>query len=233
MKYFKTGEIATVESYSYGHLRAQAFFGLEFKPKKGFRSTFQTINPKTGKANKIKFGTYAPLMIMIEKENGHISYIGGDFNGSEAINRDAKTVFDNFDLFTPEQIEYFYLHILLMLKVEARAMVVYCGADFEKVKPILNPIIDICVQGTKTKTNLFDKINIEIQALNACKVPGFNPFRVVEYADVTANKLNNPVVTQISDHDKRNGETIETVQAGENVKVLVNNTLGYYNVKES
>jgi hypothetical protein len=31
----------------------------------------------------------------------------------------------------------------------------------------------------------------------------------------------NPVVTQISDHDKRNGETMETIQAEESTKALI------------
>lgn len=231
MKYFKTTEKAETNNYPYGYLRTTAFFSLEFKPKKGFRSMFQTINPKTGKLNKPKSGTYSPLMLMVEKENGHFSYIHGDFNGAEAINRDSRIVFEHFDLFTPEEIEYFYLHIIVMLKVEAQAIVTYCGADFEKVKPILTPIIKIACEGAKTKANLFDQIKIDIEALNACKVPDFNPFRVTRYDDVLENKLNNPVVEKISDHDKRNGETLETVQAEENVKVLVNNTLGYYEVK--
>lgn len=231
MKYFHTSEKAEVKNYPYGYLKTSAFFSLEFKKNKGFRSVFQTINPKTGKLNKPKYSTYSPLLLMIEKENGHISHISGDFNGAKAINRDAKLVFEHFDLFTPEQIEHFYLHILLMLKVEAQSMVIYCGADFEKVKPILDPIIKIAVEGAKTKGNLFDKIVLDIEALNACKVPDFNPFRVVRYDDVLENKLNNPVVEKISDHDKRNGETVETVQAEENVKVLLNQTLGYYEVK--
>lgn len=231
MKVFKTNEKAEVKSYPYGHLRTSAFFSLEFKPKKGFRSVFQTINPKTGRVNNPKQGTYSPLKLMIEEDNGHISYMYGDFNGAEAINRDSMKVYENFDYFTPQQIEFLYMHILLMLKVEARAMVIYCGADLDKVKEVLNPIIDIVVEGIKSKVNLFDKIKIDLEKLNACKVPDFNPFRVVEYKNAVENKLNNPVVTQISDHDKRNGETIETIQAEENVKILVKDTLGYYQVK--
>jgi len=127
-------------NYPYGYLKTTAFFSLEFKKSKGFRSVFQTINPKTGRINNPKTGTYSPLMVMIEKENGHFSYIHGDFNGAEAINRDARFVYEHFDLFTPEQIEYFYLHILLMLKVEAQAIVTYCGADFEKVRLIMMQI---------------------------------------------------------------------------------------------
>jgi hypothetical protein len=229
MKTFKTTDKTEVGNYPYGYLKTTAFFSLEFKAKKGFRTVFQTVNPKTGRLNKAKYSTYSPLILMTEDEKGFVSYIYGDFNGAEAINRDAKIVFDNFDFFTPEQIEYFYLHILTMLRVEAIAIVNYCGANFDNVKPILEPIIKICVEGLKTKTNLFDKIIIDLEKLNACKVPGFNPFRVVKHENILNEGMDNPIVEQISDHDKRNGETIETIQAGENVKVLLKNTIGYYN----
>lgn len=231
MKMFKTTEKTEVKNYPYGYLRTSAFFSLEFKPNKGFRSVFQTINPKTGRINKPKYSTYAPLMIMKE-DNGFVSYIGGSFNGAEAINKDSRTVFENFDLFTPAEIKHFYQFIFMMLKVEAQVIVTYCGADFEKVKPVLQPAVDVCIEGIKNGGNLFDKIIIDIDLLNSCRIEGFNPFRVVTYENVTQNKLNNPVVEKISDHDKRAGETIETVQAGENVKVLLNQTLGYYEVKQ-
>ena len=228
MKYFKTTERAEVNNYPYGYLKTTAFFSLEFKSGKGFRSVFQTINPKTGRINNPKRSTYSPLMIMVEKENGHIGYICGGFNGDEEINKTCQIINEHFDLFTPEQIEHFYLLVLGSLKAEAKAMVIYCGADFEKIKPILDPIVEIAVRGLEEKTNLFNEIVIDIEALNSCKVPGFNPFRVTEYKNIVTEGLNNGVVTQISDHDKRNGETIETVQNEENVKSLVRMSLGYY-----
>jgi len=232
MEYFKTNEKQEVKDYPYGYLRTSAFFSLEFRAGKGFRSVFQTVNPKTGGLNKPKYSTYSPLMLMVrEEDNGHVNYVYGHFNGAKEINRDSKTVFEHFDLFTPEQIKHFYTYLIFMLKVEIRALVSYCGADLEKVTPVLAPAINIAVEGIKTGSNLFDKVVINVEALDACKVPDFQPFRVVKYQEVTENKLNNPVVTQISDHDKRDGETLETIQAGENVKVLVKNTLGYYEVK--
>jgi len=232
MEYFKTNEKQEVKDYPYGYLRTSAFFSLEFRAGKGFRKIFQTIDPKTGKLNNPKKGTYSLLMLMGKDDHGHITYAYGHFNCAEAINRDCKIVFENFNLFTPEQIKHFYSCVLMMLKVEARALVSYCGADLAKVASVLNPVMSIAVEGIKTGSNLFDKVVIDIEKLDACKVPDFQPFRAVRYEDVTENKFNNPVVTKISDHDKRDGETLETVQAEENVKVLVKNTLGYYEVEK-
>lgn len=232
MKFLSTSEKVEVKSYPYGSLRTSAFFSLEFNRSKGFRTVFQTVNPKTGRLNNEKKGTYSPLIFMIEKEDNFISYQSGSFNGVEALNRDSKLVYENYSLFTWEQIEHLYLHVILMLKLEANSLATYCGSDLEKIKTIIGPVIDVCVSGLKTKENLFDKIYLDVEAINSLKVKDFKPFRAVEYDNVVENKMNNPVVTQISDHDKRNGETIETIQAEENVKVLLNKTLGYYKTKE-
>jgi hypothetical protein len=63
-KFFPTTHKAEVNSYPYGRLKATAFFGLEFKRGKGFRTTFQTINPKNGKLNAVKNSTYSPIFVM-------------------------------------------------------------------------------------------------------------------------------------------------------------------------
>jgi hypothetical protein len=224
MKYFKTTDKAEVNNYPYGYLKTTAFFSLEFKNKKGFRSVFQTVNPKTSRINNPKKSTYYPLIIMIEKDNGHIGYIYGGFNGADEINKTCKVINEQFELFTKEQIEYFYINILSSLKIETIAIIQYCGADLKNVIPIIEPIIKIVSNGLKTGENLFNQIIIDIDKLNSCKVPDFNPFRVTEYSDVIKNGLNNPVVTQISDHDKRNGETLETIQHEENLKSLLRNS---------
>jgi hypothetical protein len=56
--YYHTTKKAIVDSYPYGRLRATAFFSLEFKKGKGFRSVFQTINPKNNRLNAPKYSTY-------------------------------------------------------------------------------------------------------------------------------------------------------------------------------
>lgn len=47
------------DDYPYGRLRCTAYFWIEFKPNKGFRSGFQTINPKNNRLNAPKYSTYS------------------------------------------------------------------------------------------------------------------------------------------------------------------------------
>jgi hypothetical protein len=185
----------------------------------------QTINPKTGRINNPKKGTYYPVILLTKSETGFVSSIHLSFNGAEEFNKNIEVMYQNFDKFTPEQIKHVYTHCLMMLKVETIAIVQYCGADLQAVKNILHPSVMATAEGLKTGANVFNQMKIYAEALNACKIPNFNPFRVTEYNDVLKNKLNNPVVTQISDHDKRNGETIDTIQAEESAKAVIREVL--------
>lgn len=181
-KFFKTTEKAEVDSYPYGRLKTTAFFGLEFKAGKGFRTTFQTINPKTGKLNAVKVSTYSPIVVMYEDTaTNHIKYKSFDLYGEEGINEASIFLRDNYNLFTPEQIKDICGSIFVRLKAGAKAMVVYCGADFEKIKPIIQPAINAVIEGIKTGANVFDSVSIDIDALNSCKVPDYKPFKVTSY----------------------------------------------------
>jgi hypothetical protein len=184
MKTYKTTETATVNNYPYGNLKTSATFGIEFKQGKGFRTTFQTINPKTGRVNNPKKSTYSPVIFMYEAENGHIKHRHLDFYGAKGINADCQTMFENFDLFTTEQIKDIYAHVFMKLKVEAKALCVYCGADFEQVKPILESSVNAAAEGMRTGENLFNQICIDIEALESTKVPDYQPFKVTSYGIV-------------------------------------------------
>jgi len=64
---------AKSDNYPYGRLRCQAKWWVEDNGKKGMRSCFQTINPKTGRVNAPKKGTYSPVVILVKNpENNHI-----------------------------------------------------------------------------------------------------------------------------------------------------------------
>ena len=181
-KFFKTTEKAEVNSYPYGRLRTTAFFGLEFKKGKGFRTTFQTINPKNGKLNAVKNSTYSPIFAMYEEaETGHIKYLSFDMYGEEGINKAAEFMRDNYELFTTEQIQDICASIFMYLKAGTKAICIYCGADLEKVKPIIDPAVKAVAEGIKTGANIFDRVKIDIDALNSCKVEGYNPFKVTTY----------------------------------------------------
>lgn len=225
MKKFKTTETATVDNYPYGYLKTQATFSLEWKKGKGFRTVFQTVNPKNGRINAPKKSTYSEVLLMVEKDNGHISYTGCGFNGRDAMEKGLKFMAENFEYFTEEQIKDIYLHIALMLRVDLQAIVAYCGANLETVKPLYLPSIEKALKGAKEGGNIFETIAPDFEAIEAAKVPDFQPFRKVEYANILSEGLSKPVVTQISDHDKRDGETIETIQAEETAKALIREVL--------
>jgi len=118
MNTIKTSEKVAVENYPYGfRLKTTLFDTIEFKPKQGYRHVTQTINPKNGKLNKPKAGTYAALMVRVYDENNHIKTISFDFNGAKEMNRASKFVNEHFDMFTAEEIKYIYSQRLSSAKL--------------------------------------------------------------------------------------------------------------------
>jgi hypothetical protein len=178
MKFLPTNHKAEVTEYPYGRLRTSAFFGLEFKKGKGFRTTFQTINPKNYRLNAVKNSTYSPIMAMYEAENGHIKYVSFNLYGIEEINKAAQFMYKNFNLYTPEEIEHIASLFFVHLKASAKAIVIYCGANFEAIKPILDPAITAAVKMIKDpKTNIFDSLAVDLEKYEATKDPNFKAFR--------------------------------------------------------
>jgi hypothetical protein len=174
-QYLKTTETATVNNYPYGRLQATVTFSLEFDKKKGFRTVFQSINPKNGRLNAPKKSTYGHLIVQTNTD-GFISSEHHSFNGVKEMNKACKFIAENFDLFTPEQIEYFYIMALAYSKVSMKAAHIYTGASIEALKPIFEPAIKAAMEGCNTKANTFDKIVIDEQAYEATKDPNFEPF---------------------------------------------------------
>jgi len=182
-KLFPTSEKFTVDSYPYGRLRCSATFGVEFKPGKGFRTTFQTINPKTGRVNAVKHSTYSPIIVMYEEQaTKHAKFVHFDFYGDEGINKAAAFLYVYFDLFTPEQIKDICSNLFVHIKASVKSRVIYTGADFERLKPIFQPAIDAVVEGFKTGANIFDRVKIDAAAADECKQPDFQPFKVTHYS---------------------------------------------------
>lgn len=73
-----------VEDYPYGFtLRTHIRYWVETHPKLGDRFCSQTMNPKTGKWNKPKKGTYSLIVVLVKnEENGYITQtvLGRDRN---------------------------------------------------------------------------------------------------------------------------------------------------------
>ena len=87
---------ARTDDYPYGRLRCTAKWWIEDNGKKGMRVCFQTINPKTGRINAVKKGTYSPVVVLFREEStGHF------VNESVSPYSDAKDLMafvEKFDL---------------------------------------------------------------------------------------------------------------------------------------
>ena len=180
---YETGAKLETNNYPYGRLRCTAFFSVEYNGNKGSRTTFQTINPKNGRLNKPKHSTYYRVILPMMESNGHYSYCGYlDFNGSEAINKGLYFMSDFFELFTPEQIKSIALDIIAMSKVNAKAMVIYAGSEWEQLKPLIEESIKTLCKIANEGENLFLSCLLDIQKIEATKKPDFNPFKVTTSA---------------------------------------------------
>lgn len=179
---YSTGDKISTDNYPYGRLRCTAYFSVEYN-KKGMRSVFQTIDPKTGRLNKPKNSTYCPVILpMRNPDNGHIDFCGYlSFNGTAEINKGLYFMSDFCDLFTPEQIKDIALTIIAMTKVNAKAQVIYCGTEWELLKPHYDlPISNLCKIAKGENTDFLSCL-LNFDAIEALKKPDFNPFKVVSY----------------------------------------------------
>ena len=174
--YYNTNEIGTSTDYPYGWKKTTATFALEHKKGKGFRTVFQTINPKTGRINKPKKSTYSPVLLMHKNEEGHFKYSQASFYGVKGINDSCEFMAKNYAHFQPSEITDILNHLLMKLKVEIISTVQYCGADIEAVKALITPAFKKVVQGIKEQKNIFGEIKLDLEALKATHIKNYNPF---------------------------------------------------------
>lgn len=183
-QFFATSEKVAVENYPYGYKKTTAYFSVEFKKGKGFRSVFQTIDPKTGKLNNPKKGTYSPMMLVAKDDAEYVCFYSLQFNGTKEINWGCKFMSEHFDLFSAEEIQDIYAYILMMIKVDAKAKCIYCNVKFDDLKPYIQSAVDAVVEGYKSGKNTFDKIAMDEEAIENLKDKDYNPFKVTEYIPV-------------------------------------------------
>lgn len=84
MKILPVNTKQIVSNYPYGRLRTQMTFAVDFNPKKGFRHTRQTINPKNGRVNALKMDTYMNFaFLMLNPENNHVVESGFNIHSAK------------------------------------------------------------------------------------------------------------------------------------------------------
>lgn len=190
MIYYSTSTKLITENYPYGSLKTTKTDWIEFKKGKGFRHWSQTVNPKTGRLNNPKASTYYDVMLLGRDENGHVkSWTMCPSSGIKEINSTAQFMYENFTLFTSEQIEEIAKTLFLKLKASTVGAVQYAGAKFEDIKPFFEVAVKAAVDIIKTKENLFDFINVNEEGVNACKVPDFQPFKITSHGPISLSTL--------------------------------------------
>lgn len=154
------------DNYPYGSLRATAFFSLEFQPKKGFRSVFQTINPKTNRLNNPKKSTYNDFMYLYtEEETGHTKTGVFSTNGTEAIMKLAEFLEVNSEAvgLTTAQISWLGGGIYQSLVLSAAWM----SVNKEEGKEYLKPFVLEAKKGATTGEMDFSKFKIDLEKYNS------------------------------------------------------------------
>ena len=187
--YVKTGVKLVSLNYPYGYtLKCTKWDWIEFKKGKGFRHVSQTENPKTGRLNAPKAGTYSKVHLLYQDASGYVKSGGTDFYGDEGINSGAKFMNDNFELFTPDEIKYIYETIYMILVCSVKSNVIYRGAKLDELKPLYDTAINAAKEGMKTGANTFELINLDAKAIDNTELPGYEPFVITTY-NITANGL--------------------------------------------
>jgi hypothetical protein len=187
MKFYKTTEKLISENYPYGYsLRTTKTDYIEFDRKRGFRHCSYTINPKTGRQNNPKKSTYYKIMVLGKDEsNNHTKSLAMDFYDHKDIDNIIKFFSDqeHFNLFTSEQMEYIYTMFLVWAKTSIKAQVIYCATKIEDLTPLFDEAVKTIVKGIKDKgsVNYFSQIKFDWDKIDALKVPGYQPFKVVSY----------------------------------------------------
>jgi hypothetical protein len=174
---YNTGAKLETDSYPYGRLKCTAYFSVEYNGSKGARTTFQTINPKTGRLNNPKHSTYYRVILPMQDASGFISFCGYlDFNGTEAINTGLQFMADFYELFTEEQIKGIACDLIAMSKINSKAMVIYAGSAWEALKPLVTDSLQTLVKIANEGSNLFAACILDEDAIEATKQPNYNPF---------------------------------------------------------
>lgn len=183
MQYFPTSQVVTVEDWPYGfRLKCNMRLSIEFDKRKGFRSVTQSDNPKNGGWNKPKKSTYSPVMVWsLNDEGKHVVY-GFSFYKIKDLASQCKWLHENRELFTEEQIGWFFGEIVTFLQATARSYVIYCGSKLDDVTPLIQVAVNAALLGYRSwDAGKFLEIVVDVDALETSKVPDFQPFAVTSY----------------------------------------------------
>ena len=182
-------EKPSVSNYPYGRLQCVATFGVEFKKNKGFRSEFQTVNPKNGRLNAMKNGTYDDFKCLVKEENGHYKWYTSSCNGLDAIISTLSFIGKNFDILqlTTEMHEHIVLQCMQSIiignawtKLSVEDKPKYLDMFFKDNMAILRNMSKQPISAQTYKDIIFDKVGME-QFISEHNCPT-NPDKAVDIA---------------------------------------------------
>lgn len=155
LEFKNTDQKVITENYPYGFkVKTRKVNWIEFSPKKGFRHVSQTIDPKTGRLNNPKKSIYYTLGILGVDENNHTKFWTCGFNGEKEMKISYNHLYFEFDKYTAPQMEYLYMEALLYIKVHAKALIMYTGAEWDNIRPLIDEAVKTLVQGVNSKGTL-------------------------------------------------------------------------------
>jgi hypothetical protein len=164
--YVKTGEKIEIESYPYGSLRCKAYFWAEFNPKYGYRTMFQTINPKNGRVNNPKKGTYCDLVVAyLDTETGHAEYKTGHLFNDNDVKKYCEFFANNFQLFSGDEVRWAYERLKQHYEGTVYWFMQLDIAVAERVKDHFAEFRAILKHGLETGENVFDRLVFDSDSL--------------------------------------------------------------------
>lgn len=150
--------------YPYGRLRTTAYFSIEFVPGKGFRSVFQTVNPKNGRLNAEKKSTYSHFAyLVLNTENGHFETRKFGIGGFEDINKLSKFMLANQVALglTKEMVIDLCCTIVTTIRIASR----WINADAENALPLIEKAFKTALSGFKTGVCNWEELFIDVDAI--------------------------------------------------------------------
>jgi hypothetical protein len=182
-EYFPTYAKIAVEDYPYGRLRTTAYFSLEYRKGHGFRTVFQTVNPKNGRLNAEKKSTYYPCMLMYrDNETGHIKYSIYGMNGRTDLNEVAAFLAENWHNFSEAEQIGLLTDFIGFSVADMKATCMYGGAKPEEIAPYYRDIVETLKSALSTPAlNVWGGVKFDCEAIEAAKPEGYNPFKVTTY----------------------------------------------------
>lgn len=178
--YFQTSEKVAVQDYPYGRHRTTAFFSLEYRAGHGFRSVFQTVNPKTGRLNAEKKSIYSPVMLMYKDgDTGHIKYSVRGMNGRGELNELAPFLAEHWHLFSAAEQKGIIQDFIGWSVADMKAVCVYGGAKPEDVAPFYKEnVARLKAALDCPSNNVWAGVKYDEAGIDSMKPEGYNPFRV-------------------------------------------------------